>query len=56
MILTIVNIMGTDGLARQGATMGWNQNIPGQDTKANTMAADAVLVVPCVLVVNTFLI
>ena len=51
MILAIVNITGIDGLARQGATMGWNQNIPGQDTKANTIAADAVAVAPCVLVV-----
>ena len=25
---TIVNIMGTDGLARPGAAMCWNQNIP----------------------------
>ena len=48
--------MGTDGLARQGATMGGNQNIRGQDTKANTIAADAVAVAPCALVVNTFLI
>ena len=52
MIFTIINIMGTDGLARQGATMCYNQNIPGQDTKA----ADAVAVAPCVIVVNTFLI
>ena len=56
MILSIVNITGTDGLARQWATMGWNQNVPGQDTKANTIAADAVAVAPCVFVVNTFLI
>ena len=48
--------MGTDGLARQWATMGWNQNIPGRDTKAKTIAVDAVAVTPCVLVVNTFLI
>ena len=56
MILALVNITGADGLVRQGATMGWNQNIPGQDTKANTIAADAVAVAPCLLVVNTFLI
>ena len=55
-ILAIVNITGADGLARQGATMGWNQNIPGQDTKANTIAADGVAVAPCVLAVYTFLI
>ena len=55
-ILTIVNIMGIDGPVRQGAMMCWNQNIAGQDTKANTIASDSVAVAPCILVINTFLI
>ena len=33
-----------------------NQNILGQDNRANSIAADAVAVAPCILVVNTFLI
>ena len=56
MILTIVKVMGTDGLVRQGAMMCWNQNIAGQDTKANTIASDFVAVAPSVLVINTLLI
>ena len=55
MIPTIANIMGTNGLARQGAMVCWNQTIPDQDTKANTIAT-AAAVAPCVLVFNTFLI
>ena len=33
-----------------------NQNILGQDSRANIIAADAVAVAPCILVVNAFLI
>ena len=54
MVPTIVNIMGGNGLVRQQATVCWNQTIPGQDTKANIVAAAAVA--PCVFVFNTFLI
>ena len=48
MILSIVNIMGTDGPVRQGAMMCWNQNIAGQDPKTNTIASDSVAVAACV--------
>ena len=41
-------------VVRQGATMCWNQNIAGQDTKANTIASDSVAVAPCVLVIDTW--